>query len=46
MSPYLLENLYHRLGRPRWFWPAVMAVIFGLWVLGSSISPAEFELQG
>lgn len=39
MSPYLLENLYHRLGRPRWFWPCVMALMLALVVAGSSVSP-------
>lgn len=36
MSPYMLENLYNRLGRPVWFWPAVMAVILILWGLASN----------
>jgi hypothetical protein len=44
MSPYLLENLYHRLGCPRWFWPCVFALLTVLIVIGSSVSP-EFELQ-
>lgn len=44
MSPYLLENLYHRLGRPRWFWPSVMVLLLVLIVIGSSVSP-EFELM-
>lgn len=44
MSPYLLENLYHRLGCPAWFWPSVMALLMALIVLGSSVSP-EFEVQ-
>jgi hypothetical protein len=43
MSPYLLENLYRRLGQPRWFWPCVMAALLGMVVLGSSVSP-EWEL--
>lgn len=38
MSPHLLEDLYVRLGRPRWFWPAVFAVLLLLLVLGSSVS--------
>lgn len=42
MSPYLLERLYVRLGEPRWFWPAVLTLIFVLWVLGSSIDALEF----
>lgn len=44
MSPYLMENLYDRLGRPAWFWPSVMAALLVLIVIGSSVSP-EFELQ-
>lgn len=44
MSPYLLENLYHRLGRPAWFWPSVLTALLVLIVIGSSVSP-EFELQ-
>lgn len=35
MSPYFLENLYQSLGRPVWFWPAVMAVILVLWGLSA-----------
>lgn len=42
MSPYLLENLYVRLGRPAWFWPAVMVLLLVLWIVGSSVSPEEF----
>lgn len=44
MSPYLLENLYHRLGCPRWFWLCVFTLLTVLIVIGSSVSP-EFELQ-
>lgn len=36
-SPYALENLYTRLGRPAWYWPAVFALLFALLVLGSSV---------
>lgn len=43
MSPYLLENLYCRWGRPAWFWPCVLGLLFVLIVVGSSVSP-EFEL--
>lgn len=28
MNAHLLETLYHRLGRPAWFWPAVLTVLF------------------
>jgi hypothetical protein len=37
MSPYALENLYMRLGRPAWFWPCVMVALFALIVIGSSL---------
>lgn len=36
MNPYLLENLYIALGQPRWFWPAVMFVIFIVLPLAAS----------
>lgn len=39
MNPYLLENLYDRLGQPRWFWPAVLALLLVLIVAGSSVAP-------
>ena len=39
MSPYLLENLYVRLGQPFWFWPAVMVLLLLLIIVGSSCSP-------
>jgi hypothetical protein len=39
MSPYLLEDLYIRLGQPSWFWPCVMSLLFVLWVVASSIAP-------
>ena len=42
MSPYLLEDLYVRLGRPSWFWPAIMVLMLVLWILGSAVSPKEF----
>lgn len=45
MSPYLLENLYEHLGRPRWFWPVVMAALLVLIVIGSSVSPELETLQ-
>lgn len=38
MSPHLLEDLYQRLGRPAYFWPAVFAILFGLILVGSSIN--------
>lgn len=41
MKPHLLEELYERMGRPAWFWPAVFGVLFGLIIVGSSISPGE-----
>jgi hypothetical protein len=28
MSPYMLESLYERMGKPVYFWPVVMLVIF------------------
>ena len=28
MTPYMLENLYLRMGSPRWFWPLVFFVLF------------------
>jgi len=43
MSPYLLERLYYRLGRPTWYWPTVLALIFVLFVVGSSVAP-DMEL--
>lgn len=27
-NPHALEALYHRLGCPAWFWPAVLSLIF------------------
>lgn len=30
MSPHALENLHKRMGEPKWFWPAVLFVIFVL----------------
>ena len=38
MNPYLLERLYECLGRPAWFWPAVWGVLFGLFIVGSSVA--------
>lgn len=38
MTPHALENLYIRLGRPAWFWPAVFAALGLLLVLGSSVA--------
>jgi hypothetical protein len=34
MTP--LEALYARLGHPRWFWPAVMAVLLLLVLIGGN----------
>lgn len=42
-SPYLLENLYVRLGRPSWFWPAVMVMILVIWIGASSILSEDFQ---
>lgn len=42
-SPYLLERLYFRLGKPTWYWPTVLTLIFVLFVLGSSVAP-DMEL--
>lgn len=39
MNKLPLERLYARLGYPRWFWPAVMVLLFVLWVAGSSVLP-------
>lgn len=36
MNPYRLELLYIRLGRPLWFWPLVMIVLFVLLPLAVS----------
>lgn len=39
-----LERLYARLGYPRWYWPAVLVLIFVLWILGSSVfSPLDMN---
>jgi len=41
MNAHALESLYHRLGQPSWFWPAVMFVIFiALPCLASAIDGA------
>lgn len=37
-SPFLFERLYNRLGRPAWYWPSVMACVFVLYVIGSSVA--------
>jgi hypothetical protein len=34
--PFPLERLHQRLGRPAWFWPAVFALLFILFALGSA----------
>ena len=41
MNPYLLEDLFQRLGEPWWFWPAVLALILLLIGLGSN--PVDFQ---
>jgi len=28
MNPFALERLHARLGKPAWFWPAVLFTIF------------------
>jgi len=28
VNPNMLESLYHRLGKPAYFWPAVLFTIF------------------
>ena len=38
MNPNFLEQIYHDLGNPRWFWPLVLFAIFVLIVLGSSLT--------
>ena len=37
MNPNPLESLYIELGRPAWFWPVVVVIIFALWVGVSSL---------
>ncbi|GAA4401137.1 hypothetical protein [Quisquiliibacterium transsilvanicum] len=39
MNPYLLEELYERLGRPRWFWPAVAVVLALLLGIAGGVAP-------
>jgi hypothetical protein len=39
MNPYYLEQLYQRLGRPRWFWPLVFVVLFLGLILAGSVAP-------
>ena len=36
MNPHFLENLYERMNRPGWFWPAVLFALFVLFVAGST----------
>jgi hypothetical protein len=36
VNAYLLENLFHRLGRPAWFWPAVMVALLCLMMVGGN----------
>lgn len=35
MSAHLLEDLFTRLGEPAWYWPAVLAVVLALVLLGA-----------
>lgn len=37
MSPYILERVYERIGRPAWFWPVIWGVLFVLMIVGGSI---------
>lgn len=38
MNAHLLEALHHRLGRPAWFWPLVLTVLFvGLPLLAGAL---------
>lgn len=39
MNPHLLEHLYIAMGRPRWFWPLVLFVIF--FVIPMAVSAVE-----
>jgi hypothetical protein len=36
MNPNALEALYQRLGKPAYFWPSVMALIFVVLPLAAS----------
>jgi len=38
MNPYLLDEIYERLGRPRWFWPAVAVALFLLFGLAGGVT--------
>lgn len=38
MNPYLFEELYQRLGRPRWFWPAVGAALLVLFGVAGAVT--------
>lgn len=42
MNPYALEALYERLGRPRWYWPSIVALLLFLWGVGGAIAPTDF----
>jgi hypothetical protein len=33
-----LEQLYYELNSPRWFWPAVLAALFLLFIFSGSIT--------
>ena len=38
MNPHYLQDIYHRLGSPRWFWPAVLGAVVVLWIVAGSIT--------
>lgn len=38
MNPFLFEELYERLGRPRWFWPVVAVVLIVLFGLAGAVT--------
>ena len=41
MNAHLFQELDNRLGNPRWFWPAVLTVLFVLIVAGSSVCEVQ-----
>lgn len=41
MSPHALEALYHRMGQPAWFWPAVVGfLLVGLPIIACVLEAA------